>query len=293
MDTKGINGTIDLSGQIALITGGGRGLGRVVAWALASAGAAVIVLARSTSQLAETVALVEVEGGQAFALTVDVTDGQAVRQAVGEIIAQVGPVDLLVNNAGLAKPFGPTWEIDPEEWWRCVEVNLRGALLCSLAVLPGMVSRHRGRIINMVSDAGTIAIPHGSAYVISKTALIRFTENLASETDEHGISVFAMIPGTVRTPMTEEMLDIPEVQRYAPWFQEIFDQGLDVPPEECARLALELASGRADALSGCCLSITDDISELVKQATLVREKNLYTLRMGRLDQAATLEGEVD
>jgi hypothetical protein len=102
-----------------------------------------------------------------------------------------------------------------------------------------------------------------------------------------------MIPGTVRTAMTEEMLGLPDVQRYAPWFQEIFDQGLDAPPEECARLALELVSGRADALSGCCLTITDDLSELVRHASLVIQEGLYTLRLRRLGQASPLEDDIE
>ena len=116
-------------------------------------------------------------------------------------------MDLLVNNAGLAGPIGPTWETDPDDWWRCLEVNLRGPMLCSRAVLPGMIARGGGRIVNVASGAGTFAIPYLGAYVTSKTALIRFTEILALEAGQHGVKVFAIEPGTVRTAMAEYALE--------------------------------------------------------------------------------------
>ena len=134
-------------------------------------------------------------------------------------------MDLLVNNAGLAGPIGPTWETDPDDWWRCLEVNLRGPMLCSRAVLPGMIARGGGRIVNVASGAGTFAIPYLGAYVTSKTALIRFTEILALETGQHGVKVFAIEPGTVRTAMAEYALESEEGQRWLPWFAEIFKRG--------------------------------------------------------------------
>src|SRR5262249_39565144 len=151
---------------------------------------------------------------------------------------------------------------DPDDWWRCQEVNLRGPLLCSRAVLPGMISRRRGRIINVASGAGTRAIPHLSAYVVSKAALIRLTENLAAEVREQGICVFAIQPGTVRTAMAEEALQSPAGQRWLPWFRDVFAQGLDVSPEPATRLVLYLASGQADALSGRFFDAAGDVEGL-------------------------------
>src|SRR5262249_52106639 len=115
----------------AVVTGGGRGLGRAFAHAIAAAGGAVAVVARSQDQLAETVAAITATGGHALSFTADVTDQQAVFQTVKAIEQQLGTVDLLVNNAGIVSPLGPLWEIDPDEWWRNVEIYLRSVFLCT------------------------------------------------------------------------------------------------------------------------------------------------------------------
>ena len=144
------------------------------------------VVARSEDQLAETVRQITQLGSRAISVTADVSDPGAVERMVREVEKSLGSVDLLVNNAGLAGPIGPTWETDPDDWWRCLEVNLRGPMLCSRAVLPGMIARGGGRIVNVASGAGTFAIPYLGTYVTSKTALIRFTEILALETVSTG-----------------------------------------------------------------------------------------------------------
>jgi NAD(P)-dependent dehydrogenase (short-subunit alcohol dehydrogenase family) len=270
---------IDLCGQVALVTGGGRGIGRAIAVALARAGAKVAVLARSPEQLAGTAAGITAAGGRAVALPADVTDQAAVEAAVAEAERQLGPVDLLVNNAGVGGPVGPLAESDPDAWWRCVEVNLRGPLLCSRAVLPGMVARRRGRIVNVASGAGTRAIPHLSAYVASKSALIRLTENLAAEVREADVSVFAIQPGTVRTTMAEAVLMSAEGRRWLPWVAELFERGQDVPPERAGELVVLLASGRADGLSGRFLAVEWDVGALVRRAGEVAGTDALTLRL--------------
>ena len=255
----------NLTGQVALVTGGGRGLGRAIALRLAAAGAHVAIAARSADQLAETVAQVQAAGGHAQAFVTDVTDQHAVEVMAQAIERGLGPVSLLVNNAGIAGPAGPLWENDPLEWWRCVEINLRGTFLCCQAVAPSMVARRQGRIVNMVSEAGTMAIPFLSAYVVGKTGLIRLTEVLAQELQPHGVSVFAVIPGTVRTAFTEEALSSSDAQQWLPWFGEIFAAGLDVPPELVAGLIHALASGEADGLTGQVVSVTDDLGQRIDQ----------------------------
>jgi NAD(P)-dependent dehydrogenase (short-subunit alcohol dehydrogenase family) len=145
-----------------------------------------------------------------------------------------------------------------------------------------MVSRRRGRIINVSSGGGTMAIPFFSSYVCGKTAVIRFTECLAIETKPYGIAVFSISPGTVRTAMSEYSLNSPEGKKWLPWFKRIFDEGLVVPPERPAELVLELASGRADSLSGRFLSIYDDLGELLKSVADLEQKNLYALKVERL-----------
>ena len=285
MDYGEMHREVELGGQVAIVTGGGRGIGRAFALALANTGAAVAVVARSADQLAETVALVEEAGGRAVAVTADVTDQQAVERMVCHVDQQLGPVDLLVNCAGRWLLMGEVWQADAEEWWREIEVNLRGPFLCARAVLPGMISRGRGRIVNLASGAGLQAVPYGSAYAISKTAVIRFSENLAAETKEHGISVFAIHPGTVRTPMNVYWLEdgiaalpAPMAQR-CEWMYRFFEEGRDTPIEKPVRLVLFLASGKADALSGCYVSVDDDVAEMVSRAEEIRRDELYALRL--------------
>src|SRR5713101_3631112 len=236
--------------EVALVTGAGRGLGRAFSIGLAAAGMRVAAVARSASQIAETVCLIEDAGGTAIALIADVADPLAVRRMAEEARERLGPIGLLINNAGAGGPFGPTWEADPGDWWRCFETNRRGPFLCCREIVPGMIAAGRGRIINVASGAGTRGIPYMSAYVSSKAALIRFSETLAGELKESGVSVFAIQPGTVRTAMAEEVLNSREALRWLPWFKKTFDEGGDVTAVPATALVLFLASGKADALSG-------------------------------------------
>ena len=226
-------------------------------------------------QLAETVTGLTELGFRALAVTADVSDPAAVERMVQEVERSLGSVDLLVNNAGMAGPIGPTWETDPNDWWRCLEVNLRGPVLCSRAVLPGMIRRGGGRIVNIASGAGTFAIPHLGAYVTSKTALIRFTEIIALEAGQHGVQVFAIEPGTVRTAMAESALR----SKWLPWLTELFKSGKDVAPTHAADLVTLLASGRADALCGRFFTIKDDIVGLIRRANGEGLRDLQTLRL--------------
>jgi NAD(P)-dependent dehydrogenase (short-subunit alcohol dehydrogenase family) len=269
----------NLDGLVAIITGAGRGIGRAIALGLAKAGSSVAVIARSEDQLVETVRQITDLGSRAISVTADVSDPGAVERMVLEVEKSLGSVDLLVNNAGLPGPIGPTWETDPDDWWRCLEVNLRGPMLCSRAVLPDMIARGRGRIVNVASGAGTFAIPYLGAYVTSKTALIRFTEILALEAGSHGVMVFAIEPGTVRTTMAEFALESEHGQRWLPWFGEVFKRGENVPPVHAADLVVLLASGRADALSGRFFTIKDDVIGMAKRAGDQGPGDLQTLRL--------------
>jgi NAD(P)-dependent dehydrogenase (short-subunit alcohol dehydrogenase family) len=290
MTTQDPGQDIDLRGQVALVTGGGRGIGREVALGLARAGAAVAVVARSADQIAETASLIAASGGRAIALTADVTDRDAVEQAVAETERKLGPIDLLVNDAGRMRAFGPVVDVDPDEWWREVEVNLRGPFLCARAVLPGMLSRRKGRIVNVASGAGLSTFACLSSYTSSKAALIRLTDALAAETREFGVSVFAIHPGTLRTPMNLGMQRIAEAwhpgtlspqlaERMAEFFPRMYAEGRDTPIEAPVRLVLLLASGRADVLSGRYLSVFDDVAELIRRADEIQRDDLYTMRL--------------
>lgn len=264
-------GNNPLAGQVAIVTGGGRGIGSSIAQTLSRAGAKIAVAARTRDQLEETVALIQKQGGQAIAFTLDVTDQLAVEQMVSETERQFGSVDLLVNNAGVSGEEALLWEMDAVNWWHVMEVNLRGPFLCAHAVLPGMVSRQRGRIINVSSGVGTIPFALNSGYVVSKAALFRLTDCLAEMTSTHGVSVFAISPGLVRTAMTQDMTrfkDVPDDK----W----------VPVERAGELCVFLATGKADRLSGRYLHVLDDITELVQRTDEILENDLYALRLRKL-----------
>jgi len=271
----------NLQGQVAVVTGAGRGIGRGVALAFAQAGAKVAVLARTRSEIDETAALIKKSGGIAQPFAVDVTDTAGLFAAIEKVEAALGSVDVLVNNAGLLGRIGPIVESDPDEWWRVFEVNVRGPMLCTRAVLPGMLSRGRGRIINIAT--GVLPYPCLSPYVTSKTALVRFGEILATETRARGVSVFSISPGTTRTAMSEYSLTSEEGRRWIPWFARIFTEKLDVPMERPVHLVLELASGRADALSGRLLTVFDDLDALLSRVAEIERDDLYSLRVRKFD----------
>lgn len=268
---------IALSGHTAIVTGGGGGIGRAIAQALASAGAGVAVLARSAPALAETVALIERLHGRAEAFPLDVTDATRVEATLEAIERSLGPVSVLVNNAATLGPLGPFWDTAVADWWRAMDVNVRGPLLWTHAVLRRMIARRAGRIINVVS--GTTPMTYFSSYITSKTALIRFTECLALETKPFGIAAFAMLPGTVRTPMAEYALESPEGRKWLPWFRRIFDEGLALEPERPAELAVLLASGKADPLSGHVVHASDDVDAMLARLEEIERDKLYSLRV--------------
>jgi NAD(P)-dependent dehydrogenase (short-subunit alcohol dehydrogenase family) len=256
---------VSARGQVAIVTGAGRGIGRSIAQALAS-DARVAVVARSEDELCETERLIG-----AVPFRADVTQPGEAERVVGAVAAELGAVTLLVNNAGTAAAIGPVWEVDPADWWRDVETSLRGAFLFSRAVLPDMVRRGQGRIVNVSSYAAVKPAPYLSGYAAAKAALLSFTEALAAETSEHGVRVFAISPGTVRTAMTEALAE-------SEWLPHLRDREW-LEPERGARLVAFLASGGADALSGRFLHALDDVEALVARAVEVERDDLYALRL--------------
>lgn len=260
-----------LRGQIVVVTGGSRGIGREIAQALAKDGAKVAVTGRNREQLDETVKLVKEQGGQCFAFVMDVTDSDEIKKVMIEIDADLGPVDLLVNNAGVGGGGMLPWEVDADDWWRTMEVNLRGPFLCSHAILPSMVERQKGRIINLSSNAGLHPIAMASAYSVSKSALIHLTRCLAEAAKEFNVSVFAISPGLVLTDMTRDV----------PIFKDLPDSEW-TPVERVGELCVFLASGEADQLTGRYIHVReDDIHDLVERAEEIVENNLNVMQFHR------------
>jgi 3-oxoacyl-[acyl-carrier protein] reductase len=261
----------ELAGHVALITGGGRGFGKAIARAFAAEGAAVTVTARSTRQIDDTVAQIKAAGGKAFAVPGDVTNRKDVERVVSAAHRHFGPTTLLVNNAGLASPFGPIGTIDPDEWWASQAVHVRGPFLFMTGVLPEMISARKGRIINVASLGGTRVEPNLSAYCVGKATEIRLTEQVAAEVRPHGLSAFAIEPGTVYTDMAESTLQDPSARRWMPGMLEVLQKIKDTEDPakglaRCASMCVRLASGRYDGLSGRYLTPDDDFDALLRQS---------------------------
>ena len=250
----------ELDGQIALVTGGGRGIGASIARELASAGARVAVAARTSDQLEELALAID-----ALPVVADVSRPDSVDTLVRAVESGLGPIDILCANAGIGSRDAYAWETDPDEWWRVFEVNVLGVYLTCRAVIPGMLERGRGRIVITGSGAAYLPTSSNSAYSASKAAVWRFGEILAKQL-EGRIPVFIFSPGLVRTQMTDWAPDD------APW----------TPSELAPRLVRVLASGRADALAGRYLHAEhDDIEDLISRADQIRENDLNTIRLQR------------
>jgi acyl-CoA synthetase (AMP-forming)/AMP-acid ligase II/NAD(P)-dependent dehydrogenase (short-subunit alcohol dehydrogenase family) len=274
----------DLTGTVVLISGGGRGLGRLLARTLGSAGASVGLLARSGGELAETVAEIELAGGTAAAAIADVTDHTVTAAAVAELRERLGPADVLINNAGVGGPVGPMWDADPAGWWRTFEVNLGGTYTLTRIVLPDMIAAGGGRILNITSNAGVYRWPLMSAYATSKAAVVKLTENLAAETRRHGVSVLSVDPGLLPIGLTEPGLNsapapgTPEA-RLAGWVRDRLASGHGADPGQAAHLILQLAAGRGDRLSGRHLTVADDLDSLVAHIDQIQRDDLRVLRV--------------
>jgi NAD(P)-dependent dehydrogenase (short-subunit alcohol dehydrogenase family) len=199
-----------------------------------------------------------------------------------QVEEELGPTDLLVTNAGAFYAIGPSWEVDPETWWADVTINLLGVFLCCREVVPGMVARKTGRVITLIGGGTDRPLLYGSAYAASKTAVMRFTENLAVEVKEYGVKVLALRPGFVRTTMSEHQL-AGEGRRWLPDTAQRFEEGKNVPAKMAGDLAVEFASGRFDALTGRYIRVNDykgvHLDEVEAQIPEILEKDLRTLRM--------------
>jgi NAD(P)-dependent dehydrogenase (short-subunit alcohol dehydrogenase family) len=256
---------VSLAGQVVLVTGGSRGIGRAISRAVAQAGASVCVVARGQGPLEETRRELDAIGVRVCAVATDVADPAAVAATVEQAHAELGPVDLLVNNAGTQSSIGDCAEVDPEPWCADVAVNLRGPMLFMRYVLPTMIERGRGRVVNVASSAAWRPFPHVSSYAAAKAALIRTTETAALEVREHGVSLFAISPGTVKTDLMDYTTD--RLSAHTELGAVLGPLLAFIPPTFAADLIIALGSGKADALTGRYLTVHDDLPAYIKEIT--------------------------
>ncbi|MBW2207620.1 MAG: SDR family oxidoreductase [Deltaproteobacteria bacterium] len=236
---------INLENKVAVVTGGGRGIGKAVALALAEAGADVVLAARTLSQLEEVADLVRSIGRRSLPVAMDVTDKKAVESLMSKAVEGLGGLHILVNNAAIMSP-SPILETTEEDWDRVIAVNLKSCFLCTRAAGRFMIEQQYGKIINMASTGGVIAGPNNASYHASKAAFIHFTRAVAIEWIRHNINVNAIGPGTVDVPLADKfiqkgsrnvMLKAVPIKRFA-------------DTTEIANLALFLASDLSNYMVG-------------------------------------------
>jgi NAD(P)-dependent dehydrogenase (short-subunit alcohol dehydrogenase family) len=281
----------DLAGKKVLITGASSGIGAGLARAFAAAGATVGICARRADRLAEVLTDCRRTAPESRSWTIDLGDLDAVEAFALQADDELGGIDLLVNNAGIPGPIGPLWEVDAEAWWATFDVNVRGIMLTTQAVLPAMVANRRGRIVNMASQAGVHRWPLMSGYSVSKAAVTKLTENLAHETARYGVSVFSVHPGLLPIGMSTTVLGSTATTPYDEivqrWTAAQLQNGGGAEPSAAVELLLRVAAGDADALSGRHLSVHDDLDALLANVEEIRRRDLYVLRPERLRATAT------
>ena len=238
---------IDLAGRVAVVTGGARGIGFALAQRAVASGATVVLWDRDADRLAQAVATLP----GASSVTLDLTDEAAVRDAAARTEAAQGRIDILVNNAGITGGNAPTWELPVAEWRQVIEVNLIAPYLVSAAVLPGMVARGYGRVVNIASVAGKEGNPNASHYSASKAGLIALTKSLGKELAGKGVLVNCMTPAAAQTELFEQM-----TEAQIAYMLGKIPMGRFVKVEEIAALGAWLMSEDCSFSTGAVFDIT-------------------------------------
>jgi NAD(P)-dependent dehydrogenase (short-subunit alcohol dehydrogenase family) len=250
-----------LKDKVAIVTGGGRGIGRAISVAFASEGAVVVIAARTISKLEETVEKIRSSRGRAKAIQADVSDEKQVQRMVAETLNDYGKVDILVNNSGIAGPTASIIDLSLEDWNKVLAINLTGSMLCAREVLKYMIPRKMGNIINVGSDGGRFGYPMRSPYCVSKWGIIGLTETLAIEVGEYNIRVNCISPAAVRGERINNVVMGRSKATGVP-FEELMSKitinySLHRPTEEAevAAAAVFLASDEASGMTGHTLVV--------------------------------------
>ena len=244
---------------VALVTGGGRGIGRAVALRLAAGGTAVGVADLDADTAARAAAEVTAAGGRAVGVAADVRDFARVRAAVAEVEAALGPLDVLVNNAGWDH-LQPFVENDPELWDRLIAVNLKGVLHATRAVLDGMIARRRGRIVSIASDAARVGSTGEAVYAACKAGVIGFSKTLAREVARQGITVNVVCPGPTDTALLAEVMVGERGAKVLQGMQRAIPLGRIGTPEDVAGAVAYFASDEAAYVTGQVLSVSGGLT---------------------------------
>lgn len=267
-----------LDGRVALITGGGRGIGQAIARAYAAEGAKLALAARTDAELQETAASIrEQYNADVITVLTDVTDRAQVENAVAQTLNRYGVIDVMVNNAGNTGQIGPLWTLDPDRWANTISVHVLGTYYGCRAAIPPMLERGSGRIVNMSGVGG----PNDTSYDAAKTAIINMTENLSVELAGTGITVNAISPGSIHTRMWEEVRDM----AYEAGDMEMYEKGVQVTSgggasiERAAQLAVMLGSDQCGNLSGRLIRANlDNFEDIPANIDAIMTSDAYLLR---------------
>jgi len=241
-----------LKDKVAIVTGGGRGIGEAIALAFAREGARLAIASRTKTELDQVASQIENLGGQVQVIPTDVSQRDNVTRLIEATLTAYGQIDVLVNAAGVYGPIGPMWDVDVDKWIQAMKINLFGTFTCCHTVLPHMIERRQGKIVNFSGGGAASPLPRFTAYGVSKTAIVRLTETLAEEVKEFNVQVNAVAPGAVDTSLQDDVLTAGEragdllarIRR----LRETGEGG--VPRELPAELVVFLASDDSDGLSG-------------------------------------------
>jgi NAD(P)-dependent dehydrogenase (short-subunit alcohol dehydrogenase family) len=275
----------DLSGKVAIVTGGSRGIGQAIAHSLVKSGASVAICARSEKDLATAAGQLseQVKGREQkiFHRVVNVASQEECQNFVRTVEQRLGAVDILVNNAGVYGPMGATEDVDLNSWQEALQINLMGSLHMATAVIRKMKERRYGKIIQLSGGGATAPLPGISAYAASKAAVVRLMETLAEEVREFGIDVNCVAPGALNTKMLEEVLRAGEAKVGPKFYARALKQNEEggTPLEVGASLVNFLASSQSDGLTGKLISaVWDPWQTLPEHRDELKSSDVYTLR---------------
>jgi len=273
--------------KVAIVTGGSRGIGEAVAVAFAREGARLVLAARTEPELRQATQRLQALGAEAQGVSADVSQAGDAERVVHTALRAFGQVDVLVNAAGVYGPIGPLWDVDASGWVHAIQVNLCGTFFCCRAVLPHMMERRQGKIVNFSGGGAASPLPRFSAYGVSKAAVVRLTETLAEEVKEFNIQVNAIAPGAVDTRLQDDVIAAGErAGDLLARIQKLRATGEGgVPRELPADLVVFLASPRSDGLTGKLIAAPYDAWRSWDADRIAKLMTSPWLTLRRLDHA--------
>jgi NAD(P)-dependent dehydrogenase (short-subunit alcohol dehydrogenase family) len=273
---------MSIQAKVVVITGATRGIGYNMAKYFSEHGYKVIGTGRDQEKLKELDQMLQASPAGGAVYVLDVLDYAAVTGISEQIVKEHGAIDVWINNAGVNKAIGPTWEVDVQEWVGNLSTNLIGTFHGIRAVIPIMLKQGTGYMINILGGGTTGPAKYGSSYCTAKTGVARLTETVALELADTGknVRIFGMNPGLNDSDMTRYLRDTEIGRKYYPKIDELFQQGKSTPPEKAPELARKIVEGLLDDYQGRIIGVNDDVEALRQQGAHISEHH-YTLRLAK------------